>query len=46
MLSPALWPQQPQAMLQAWGRVAERLSEVRCVEGHGLVITIGDSGMV
>jgi len=22
---PALWPQQPQAMLQAWGRVAGRL---------------------
>ena len=23
---PALWPQQPQATLQAWGRVAERMS--------------------
>ena len=24
-MSPALWPQQPQATLQAWGRVAGRL---------------------
>ena len=32
-LGPALWPQQPQATLQAWGRVAGRL----CSCGPGCV---------
>jgi len=35
VLAPALRQQQPQAMLQAWGRVAERLCGRNRTEGVG-----------
>ena len=35
MPGPGLWPQQPQATLQAWGRVVEN-----CVEGMDLEVLV------